>query len=362
MSSSVLNKAILSVAAGSMLALMTACGSSSGGSGAASTNGGESSSLGPNASVKSLYTQAKAEGKLTIYCAEDPDTCTDLGKAFGRAYPGITVNSLKLLSATLATRFTAEKKAHAPTADVLLASDFSFLSQANKQGLTVPWAKANVPGFGKLPKKWIYSADGDPFTYVVWGIAYNTSMVKASQAPKQWSALLNPRWKGKIVEPSCSVSTIAAVAWGTIAEHQAPGFLQKLAKQGMSENANGESGAVSQLAAGEFPIQAAANNGNVTQLKGQGAPLAISYPTDTTGPAYGEGLDSHPADPAAQRLFAAWLISPAGSKAMFSANPQSVSPGASPVGITSVPPDFKYFNEPYYSQVVGPNGLNCLNK
>jgi iron(III) transport system substrate-binding protein len=307
-----------------------------------------------------LYQQAKSEGKLVIYCAEDPATCTGLGDAFEKAYPGIEVDSLKLVSATLGTRFTTEKASRAPTADVLLSSDFGFLANANAKGLTVAWDKADVPGFAELPAQWVDADIGAPYTYVVWGIAYNSDLVKAEDAPRTWTDLLDPKWKGKMIQPACAVSTATAVAWGTIAEHVSADFLSKMSQQDIAQSASGMQGASSDVASGEHPIQAVANAGNVKTLKDKGAPLEINYPENTTGPAYGEGLNADPAHPNAQKLFASWLISKEGSAALFKANPQSVSPYASPAGVTVVPPNFKYFKDPFYSQVLGKDGLNCL--
>jgi iron(III) transport system substrate-binding protein len=323
----------------------------------------ESAGSGPAADspLYSLYQQAKTEGKLVIYCAEDPASCAGQAKAFEQAYPGIKADSLKLVSATLGTRFSTEKASRAPTADVLLVSDFGFLSTANAKGLTTPWEKVDVPGFSDLPSKWVDKDIGAPFTYVVWGIGYNTDLVTSDEAPRSWSDLLDPKWKGKMIQPACSVSTATAVAWGTIAEHQSSDFLSKMSQQGVAQSAAGMQGASTDVASGEHAVQAVANAGNVTTLKDKGAPLGINYPDDTTGPAYAAGLDADPAHPAAQKLFAAWLISKAGSEALFKANPQSVSPFASPEGVNAVPPNFKYFKEPYYSQVLGPDGLNCLS-
>ena len=315
----------------------------------------------PDSPLYSLYQQAKSEGKLVIYCAEDPASCTGQAEAFQQAYPGIKADSLKLVSATMATRFTTEKASHAPTADVLLSSDFGFLASANEKGLTTPWQKADVPGFADLPSKWVDKDIGAPFTYVVWGIAYNTDLVNADEAPRNWSDLLDPKWKGKMIQPACSVSTATAVAWGTIAEHQSSDFLSKMSQQGIAQSSSGMQGASTDVASGEHAVQAVANAGNVTTLKNKGAPLGINYPDNTTGPAYGAGLNGDPAHPSAQKLFAAWLISKAGSEALFKANPQSVSPYASPEGVNAVAPNFKYFKEPYYSQVLGKDGLNCLS-
>jgi iron(III) transport system substrate-binding protein len=309
----------------------------------------------------SLYQQAKTEGKLVIYCAEDPASCAGQADAFEKAFPGIQADSLKLVSATLGTRFSTEKASRAPTADVLLSSDFGFLADSNAKGLTVAWQKADVPGFADLPAKWVDQDIGAPYTYVVWGIAYNTDLVTADEAPKSWTDLLDPKWKGKMIQPACSVSTATAVAWGTIAENVSPDFLSKLSQQGIAQSASGMQGASTDVGSGEHAVQAVANAGNVTTLKDKGAPLGINYPDNTTGPAYGAGLNADPAHPSAQKLFAAWLISKDGSQALFKANPQSVSPYASPEGVKSVAPNFKYFKDPYYTQVLGKDGLNCLS-
>jgi iron(III) transport system substrate-binding protein len=358
------------VVLGTLAIIPVAAGCSSGSS-SSSVNQGTAASSQPASSTSagassggSPYSQAKAEGNLTFYCAQDPVTCAGLGSAFQKAYPGITVDALQLQSATLGTRFTSEKEAHAATADVVMLSDFSFLSTAQNEGFLLPWSKADITGYSDIPKQWLDPVTGDPFTYVTWGIAYNTQMVSASQVPKTWSDLLDPQWKGKLVESACQVSKAAAVGWGTIASYVPGGsakFLQALSKQNMSENTGGEEGASAEVAAGEYALQPVANAGNVTALKQKGAPIAITFPSDTTGPPYGVGLNAQPDHPAAQKLFAQWLISKAGEEALHAANPYSVSQYAGPATIKSVTPNLAFFNDPDYTQTLGPQGLNCLS-
>jgi ABC-type Fe3+ transport system substrate-binding protein len=138
-------------------------------------------------------------------------------------------------------------------------------------------------------------------------------------------------------------------------------FLQGLSTQDMSENTGGEEGASAEVAAGEYALQPVANAGNIAALKQKGAPIAITFPADTTGPPYGIGLNAQPGHPAAQKLFAEWLISKAGAAALHAANPYSVSQYAGPANIKSVTPNLAYFNDPGYTQVLGPKGLNCLS-
>lgn len=69
-------------------------------------------------------------------------------------------------------------------------------------------------------------ADGQFASFRVWLsiIAYNTSLVKAEEAPKSSADLLDPKWKGKIVQAHPGYSgTIASSGFDpwlrSVAEH-----------------------------------------------------------------------------------------------------------------------------------------------
>jgi iron(III) transport system substrate-binding protein len=158
------------------------------------------SSVGSNAPSGSaieqkLYEGAKAEGRVawwaTINSGKDIDTFT---KAFGEKYPGIKIDYYEASEDVVAQRVIQEHQAGKNNVDVFVGTAYTPLKQAgvlaDLSGLIEPpsWPESQF----NPPKDAAYYA----YTVTTW--AYNTNNVKASEAPKNYEDLLNPRWKGKI--------------------------------------------------------------------------------------------------------------------------------------------------------------------
>ena len=62
-------------------------------------------------------------------------------------------------------------------------------------------------------------------------IAYNTSLVKAEDAPKGFNDLLDPKWVGKIVKAHPGYSGTIMTATQQLARDLGWGYFEKLAKQ-----------------------------------------------------------------------------------------------------------------------------------
>ena len=302
-----------------------------------------------------LVAAAKAEGKVTFYCAVIPKDCEGISTAFQKKY-GITVNMLRIVSADMTARFAAEKRANADTADVLLSSDLPFLNSGASSGLLTSYAKAGLLP-ADYPKEWIAPGIDSPFEFEVLGIGYNTRMVKPQDVPKEWTDLLDPKWKGLMDGPSPAVSPAVPVIYGTIMEFvKDPDFLKKLGRQNIAHLAGGMVAASASLGAGEYAIQAVANTGSLHAEKAKGAPVDIVYPKGATGPPFIWALNAKPQRPNAQKLFAQFVISREGNKALFESNPGSASAYAKP-SFPVTTPDFRYFEEEARKRVLSDLGL-----
>src|SRR5215475_8085335 len=66
-------------------------------------------------------------------------------------------------------------------------------------------------------------------------MAYNTNLVKKTEAPKSYADLLDPKWKGKLVKAHPSYSGTSMT--GTYALVKALGweYFEKLSKQGVQQ-------------------------------------------------------------------------------------------------------------------------------
>ena len=303
-----------------------------------------------------IIAAAKAEGgKVSFYCAITLSVCKSLGLAFTNRY-GIGVDVLRVVSAEMTTRYTAEKKSGAPTADVLLSSDVPFATAALASGDLTSFAKAGIlePTY---PKDFIAPGLGMPFEYEVWGICYNTKLVAAADVPQSWTDLTLPKWKGKMNGPSPTVSPAVAVGYGTIQEYlKDPTFIKKLGGQEIKQLAGGMIAATAALGAGEASIQAVCNAGSWADAKAKGAPIEITFPPGATGPPFLWSLNSKSPRPNAQKLFGAYVISREGGQVLLASSPYSANAFAKPA-FEVISPNFGFFDAAKQKQVLTDLGL-----
>ncbi len=160
------------------------------------------------------------------------------------------------------------------------------------------------------PKEY-YDPDGLFVTTRVWlsSLGYNTSMVKAQDAPKSFADLLDPKWAGKMVKAHPSYSGTIMTATFQIVRELGWEYLERLAKQRIMQ-VQSSTDPPKKLALGERAVMADGNDYNLIQLKEQGQPVEVVYPAEgtplITGPS---GVFKSAPNPNAARLFQNWLHS-----------------------------------------------------
>jgi iron(III) transport system substrate-binding protein len=139
-------------------------------------------------------------------------------------------------------------------------------------------------------------------------IAYNTSLVKAEDAPKGFNDLLDPKWLGKIVKAHPGYSGTIMTATQQLARDLGWGYFEKLAKQKVMQ-VQSAADPPKKLALGERAVMADGTEYLVSLLQAQGAPiqevLAVEGTPLITGPS---AVMAHAANPNAARLFYAWSM------------------------------------------------------
>ena len=113
------------------------------------------------------------------------------------------------------------------------------------------------------------------------GIGYNTAKVKEADAPKNWTDLLDPKWKDNIALGHPGFSGYVGTWALTLRKQYGWEFFEKLAKNnpriGRSINDT-----VTMLNAGESAIAGSGPVGTLMESVQKGNPLAMIYPTDGT--------------------------------------------------------------------------------
>ncbi|MGD9943374.1 MAG: extracellular solute-binding protein [Burkholderiaceae bacterium] len=157
-----------------------------------------SAAQGADAFGDELYAKAKAAGekRVSYYTSMVPAQFQALSAAWKQRYPEIEIQLVRADLGQTLERVMAENRARRNIADVISSNEASFAVLHKAQMLTqfdVPsrqnWAEPFKSGFNGFQF---------PSRILQIGIAYNTSKVKAGDAPRTWKDLTDKRWKGRI--------------------------------------------------------------------------------------------------------------------------------------------------------------------
>ena len=261
------------------------------------------------ADTAALEQAARAEGALTWYVAQvDSETSEQMGRAFSQQYPGVKVSVIRTTGQVAYERLTQDLKNNAPQCDVFSTTDMAHMPALIKRNALANYTPENAafisPAFQGL---------GDPgydypSTSTLMLMIYNSQKVKPEDAPKSWTDLLDPRWKGRCAFGHPGFSGYVGV-WA-VAMRRLYGwdFFDKLAKNNPRIGRSGND-PITLLNAAECVV-GLAPLGTSLQSADKGNPIAVVYPTDGSVLCVGPSavLASAP-HPNAGRLFANWLMS-----------------------------------------------------
>jgi iron(III) transport system substrate-binding protein len=176
-------------------------------------------------SQSSLIDGAKKEGKLVWYTSMAIDTSKPLLDAFEKEYPFIKAELVRAGEEQLVNRTMNEVRAGKWYFDAISTSSIATLIERQ---LITPYLAPERDQFMDQFK--------DPKGYWI-GIfvnnlvlAYNTKMVAAKDAPKDYADLLQPKWKGQMLMDSTDYDWFGTLqtVWG---REKTVKYMQQLAKQ-----------------------------------------------------------------------------------------------------------------------------------
>jgi iron(III) transport system substrate-binding protein len=281
---------------------------------------------------KELYDAARKEGELTWYTAHSDDiTAQALGRSFEQAYPGLKVNVLRTTAQVAYQRITQEIKASAIQCDVLSSTDLGHSVELKAKGAFEKYVPENSSGVLDIYKGY----DPDGFYHVtsagMIGIGYNTAKVKASDVPKNWTDLLDPKWKDNIALGHPGFSGYVGTWALTMRNQYGWEFFEKLAKNNPRVGRSIVD-TVTMLNAGESAIAGSGPVGVLLDSVKKGNPLAMVYPIDGTvliiAPS---SIMKGAKHPNAARLFMEFLMSEAASRIWVEHYNESMRPEVSAV-------------------------------
>lgn len=282
------------------------------------------------ADLGALESAAHAEGSLTWYTGQtDAETAELLGRTFTSRYPGIKVEVIRTTGQVAYQRLLLDIKNKTPQCDVFSTTDISHMPILKERHQLSEYNPENA---SQLMPPFLALSDAG-YSYVTnasrYFLIYNTNFVKAEDAPKNWTDLLDPKWKGFVATGHPAFSGCTGVWCVGMRKLYGWEYFEKLAK---NNPRIGRSAAdpVTLMTAGEVHVGLASANGTYRTID-RGNPLAIVHPTDgvvlCVTPS---AIPANAPHPAAARLFMEWLMGETYSKMVASDGSEPIRIGVPP--------------------------------
>ena len=256
--------------------LASACGGGGSGPPAASATAAAASAAPPAANETldaDTIAKAKAEGTVVLYTSLAQDDAAYVVDKFSKstANPGVKVTINRKSSEKLLQQFITEAKAGQVIADVLETGGLDF-AQAIKLGYITefkPPAATTYPAeFKDAAGMWTAGRLG------IETIGYNTTLVKAADAPKSFDDAIDPKWKGKLMVEASDVEVMLALGERKYKGDEAKvrDYFSKLVAN-QPQPQNGHSEGADLLVAGQRALFWGGHGHTLQQKKDAGAPV-----------------------------------------------------------------------------------------
>jgi iron(III) transport system substrate-binding protein len=256
-----------------------------------------------------LIEAAKKEGKIVFYTSIDLPVAERIAKAFEATYPGIAARVERSGAERIFQRIGQEYASGIHAVDIVNSSDAAHFVAWKRDGMLAAYVPEDVAKYYPDEHK---DPDGMFASFRVWvcTMGYNTTMVKAEEAPKSYADLLDPKWTSKIVKAHPAYSGTIMTATYQMARDLGWEFFEKLAKQKVMQ-VQSSADPPKKLALGERALMADGNEYNMFIEKEKGSPVEIVYASEGSPLIVGpNGLFKNAPNPNAGRLFQSFCFSP----------------------------------------------------
>ena len=269
------------------------------------------------ADLDALVKAAKAEGEVVFYSADIDNKNKQTADGFTAKY-GIKAQFIRMGNAPMLQRFAAEVEAGNAGADLIImgGSTAAFSEEGVKKGWLESLQQAGLPvqKSGEFQPRFLRGAAA-VVGMNVWVIGYNTQKIAAANAPKEWSDLVDPKYKGQllVIDPHTSIAYFDL--YSLLLDKYGESFFTRLRAQAPRYFTLSEP-AVQGLGAGEGALMLPTVPAQVLNIKSKGAPIEYVTPEHTTGVELQLLLTARAKvkRPNAGRLFANYLMSQEGNK------------------------------------------------
>lgn len=230
------------------------------------------------ADMKELEEAAKKEGELTWYTTHyTSEAAEELGATFTKLY-GIKVNVVRTTAQVAYQRVMQDIKNGQTNCDVFSSTDIGHDLRLKSEGHFEKYFPENTPkiveAFRNLDPDGYFHTTSAGFVV----LSYNTAKVKAEDAPKKWTDLLDPKWKGKVSTGHPAFSGYVGT-WVLSMKLMYGWDYFKTLEKNQPQIGRSINDTVTALNAGERQVAAGADGSTLFSAH-RGNPLAIVYPSD----------------------------------------------------------------------------------
>jgi iron(III) transport system substrate-binding protein len=290
----------------------------------------------------SLIDGAKKEGEVVWYTTQIiSQLVRPMSAAFERKY-GIKVRSTRANSTELSVKIINESRAGRPQSDIFDGT--STVVVLKKEGYVLKWlpdpAKAYPAQYKDPEGYWV----ANNLFFMTPG--FNTSLVPRGSEPRSYEALLDPRWRGKMVWSTSATSSGGPGFIGTVltemGEAKGMAYLRELAKQKVVNVAGAAREVLDQVIAGEYPLALQIFNHHTVISAKKGAPVDWIRMEPVTGTLSVLSVHKDAPHPNAAKLLADFIISGEGQQIFRAAEYLPADPTVPPLTPSLTPEGGKF--------------------
>lgn len=267
------------------------------------------------AGFESVLEKAKAEGSVVVRVTNpsSPETHAALEKAFNERFgTSIKIEWTPQGAPQTNARVIAEAGGGTGSVDLIGLGSAEDVEALRSRGLVkeYPWADVfgkELPGIGAAVDEVIPDLRNATFNLLdaVYGLGWNTGLIKTEEVPSTTTDLLDPKWNGKIALNAFFLNPLPTIAY-VIGQDQMLDYAKKLVENKPILQ-RGSPVVMQALSVGQAPLGIITYHGAVAAKK-KGQPVDFKLFSDYVmiyqGYIY---VPENAPHPNAARLFTAWL-------------------------------------------------------
>jgi iron(III) transport system substrate-binding protein len=271
---------------------------------------------------------SKEGGTLNFYGTLAQINAEKILPIFEKRFPGIKVNHIDATSDKLVARAVSEARGGKTLGDVFQVP-LENVVQLHDQGLLLETKLPESADYPEGMKGSFWVASDLQFFVAAW----NTTLVKKEEEPKSFDDFVHPRWKNRLIaEPRDLEMLLAFAKYKFKSDEKAIEFWKKVAANNV-EFHKGHSQLAELLVAGQAAACLTCYSHHYPSRIKKGAPLNYML-SEGVASINGNAIFKNAPHPNTALLFARWVISQEGQKAMSEGGRTPAHPKVQPTDKT----------------------------